>query len=115
MPGYQGTQQNLSWLAPRLASWGFVVVNVDTLTLSDAPTARPSDRAAGTQLLALGNATGNPVSGKVNGTLGVAGHSMGGGGTMVTLRDDSRFKAGVPMAPHTRTGTSPASPSRRSS
>ncbi|MBB4779585.1 hypothetical protein [Streptomyces rapamycinicus] len=23
MPGYQGTQQNLRWLAPRLASWGF--------------------------------------------------------------------------------------------
>ncbi|WP_460351086.1 poly(ethylene terephthalate) hydrolase family protein [Actinoallomurus acanthiterrae] len=105
MPGYQGTQQNLQWLAPRLASWGFVVINVGTLTLSDDPDSRARQiAAAGTQLLALGNATGNPISGKVNGTLGVAGHSMGGGGTMVTLRDDARFKAGVPMAPYYQNG-----------
>ncbi|MEU7856266.1 discoidin domain-containing protein [Nonomuraea sp. NPDC049141] len=101
MPGYQGTQQNLSWLGPRLASWGFVVVNVDTNTLTDTPDQRGTEiRAAGTQLLNLSNATGNPISGKVNGTLGVSGHSMGGGGTMVALRDDSRFAAGAPLAPY---------------
>ncbi|GIF26728.1 dienelactone hydrolase [Actinoplanes tereljensis] len=101
MPGYQGTQSNLSWLAPRLASWGFVVVNTDTTTLNDDPDSRAKQvQAAGTQLLSLSNASGNPVSGKVNGTLGVAGHSMGGGATLVTLRDDSRFKAGAPLAPY---------------
>ena len=101
MPGYQGTQQNLQWLAPRLASWGFVVINVGTNTLSDDPASRGRQiTAAGTQLLALGNATGNPISGKVNGTLGAAGHSMGGGGVMAALRDDSRFRAGVPTAPY---------------
>ncbi len=100
MPGYQGTQQNLQWLAPRLASWGFVVINVGTNTLTDDPESRGRQiSAAGTQLLALGNTTGNPVSGKLNGTLGAAGHSMGGGGVMAALRDDSRFKAGVPTAP----------------
>ncbi|MEV2211719.1 discoidin domain-containing protein [Streptomyces sp. NPDC050997] len=101
MPGYYGTQQNLQWLAPRLASWGFVVINVGTNTLIDDPESRGRQiTAAGTQLLALGNATGNPVSGKVNGTLGAAGHSMGGGGVMAALRDDSRFRAGVPTAPY---------------
>ncbi|WP_344395841.1 discoidin domain-containing protein [Streptomyces vastus] len=101
MPGYQGTQQNLQWLAPRLASWGFVVINVGTNTLTDDPESRGRQiTAAGTQLLALGNATGNPISGKVNGTLGAAGHSMGGGGVMAALRDDSRFRAGVPTAPY---------------
>ncbi|GAA2399347.1 hypothetical protein GCM10010191_02850 [Actinomadura vinacea] len=101
MPGYQGTQQNLQWLAPRLASWGFVVINVGTRTPTDDPESRGDQiTAAGTQLLALSNATGNPISGKANGTLGAAGHSMGGGGTMVALRDDARFKAGVPTAPY---------------
>ncbi|MEU1799518.1 discoidin domain-containing protein [Streptomyces sp. NPDC019937] len=101
MPGYQGTQQNLQWLAPRLASWGFVVINVGTNTLTDDPESRGRQiSAAGTQLLALGNATGNPVSGKLNGTLGAVGHSMGGGGVMAALRDDPRFKAGVPTAPY---------------
>ncbi|MFI6740642.1 discoidin domain-containing protein [Nonomuraea sp. NPDC050451] len=106
MPGYQGTQQNLGWLGPRLASWGFVVLNVDTNTLSDSPDQRGTQiRAAGTQLLNLGNATGNPISGKVNGVLGAAGHSMGGGGTMVALRDDTRFRAGVPLAPYHPSGS----------
>ncbi|MFF0156137.1 discoidin domain-containing protein [Streptomyces sp. NPDC005263] len=101
MPGYQGTQQNLQWLAPRLASWGFVVINVGTNTLTDDPESRGRQiSAAGTQLLALGNASGNPISGKVNGTLGAAGHSMGGGGVMAALRDDPRFRAGVPTAPY---------------
>ncbi|MEU0068878.1 discoidin domain-containing protein [Streptomyces sp. NPDC006332] len=101
MPGYQGTQQNLQWLAPRLASWGFVVINVGTNTLTDDPESRGRQiTAAGTQLLALGNASGNPISGKLNGTLGAAGHSMGGGGVMAALRDDPRFRAGVPTAPY---------------
>jgi hypothetical protein len=101
MPGYQGTQQNLQWLAPRLASWGFVVVNVGTNTLIDDPASRGRQiTAAGSQLLALGDAPGNPVSGKVNGTLGAVGHSMGGGGVMAALRDDARFRAGVPTAPY---------------
>lgn len=101
MPGYQGTQQNLQWLAPRLASWGFVVINVGTNTLTDDPESRGRQiTAAGTQLLALGNAAGNPLSGKLNGTLGAVGHSMGGGGVMAALRDDPRFRAGVPTAPY---------------
>ncbi len=101
MPGYQGTQENLRWLAPRLASWGFVVINVGTNTLTDDPAARGRQiTAAGTQLLALGNAPGNQLSGKLNGTLGAVGHSMGGGGVMAALRDDPRFRAGVPTAPY---------------
>lgn len=101
MPGYQGTQQNLEWLAPRLASWGFVVINVGTNTLTDDPGSRGRQiSAAGTQLLGLGNAPGNPLSGKLNGTLGAVGHSMGGGGVMAALRDDPRFRAGVPTAPY---------------
>ncbi|MER8161584.1 triacylglycerol lipase [Streptomyces sp. NPDC094472] len=101
MPGYQGTQQNLQWLAPRLASWGFVVINVGTSTLGDDPASRGRQiSAAGTQLISLSSTVGNPIYGKANGTLGAAGHSMGGGGVMAALRDDSRFRAGAPLAPY---------------
>lgn len=105
MPGWQGNQGNLAWLAPRLASWGFVVINVDTLTLNDDPNSRGTQiSAAGTQLINLSAASSNPISGKVNGTLGVAGHSMGGGGAMVALRDDNRFAAAAPLAPYHPSG-----------
>lgn len=106
MPGYQGTQQNLQWMGPRLASWGFTVINVGTFTLSDDPNSRGTQiRNAGTHLLSLSAAAGNPISNKVKGVtsvggLGVSGHSMGGGGTMVALRDDPRFTAGASLAPY---------------
>ena len=111
MPGYQGTQQNLQWLAPRLASWGFTVINVGTFTPSDDPDSRGTQiRNAGTQLLGLSATAGNPLSNKVRGVtsasgLGVSGHSMGGGGTMVALRDDPRFTAGAPLAPYHPSGS----------
>jgi dienelactone hydrolase len=106
MPGYQGTQQNLSWLGPRLASNGFVVINVDTNTLSDSPDQRGAQiLAALNQLVSLSNATGNPISGKVDSArLGAMGHSMGGGGTLVAARN-SMIKAAIPMAPYHNTTT----------
>jgi len=101
MPGGGGTQQNLQWLAPRLASWGFVVINVGSRTLGDSPESRGDQiTAAATQLRTLGNSTGNPLSGRLNGVFGASGHSLGGGGTMVALRDDPRFRAGVALAPY---------------
>jgi hypothetical protein len=101
MPGLNGDQTSLSWIPPRLASWGFVVINLDTNSRGDSPDSRGAQiRAAGTQLLNLGNTSGNPLSGKLNGVLGATGHSMGGGGTMVALRDDTRFRAGAPLAPY---------------
>ncbi|CAM5667174.1 hypothetical protein SAFG77S_11949 [Streptomyces afghaniensis] len=77
MPGYQGAQENLRWLAPRLASWGFVIDVAGQHAHRRSRIARPQIRAAGTQLLALGKAPRNPLSGKLNGTLGAAGHSIG--------------------------------------
>jgi hypothetical protein len=101
MPGWQGTQNNLSWLGPRLASNGFVVINVDTNTLNDSPNQRGTQiLAALNQLVSLSNATGNPISGKVDSAkLGAMGHSMGGGGTLVAARNPM-IKAAIPMAPY---------------
>jgi hypothetical protein len=100
VPGFNGPQSNLSWLGPRLASNGFVVLTIDTNTLSDVPDQRGAEAlAALNQLVTLSNAPGNPITGKVDGTrLGVMGHSMGGGGTLVAARNPL-VKAAIPMAP----------------
>ncbi len=101
MPGGGGTQQNLQWMAPRVASWGFVVINLGSFGPYDSPESRGDQiSAAATQLTALSGSAGNPLSGKVNGVFGVSGHSLGGGGTMVALRDDARFRSGVSLAPY---------------
>ncbi len=105
MPGYRGDQTSLSWIPPRLAAWGFVVINLGTISPTDNPESRGRQiTAAGTQLLNLGSTSGNPLFGKLNGILGATGHSMGGGGTMAVLRDDSRFRAGAPLAPYHPSG-----------
>src|SRR4051812_11496410 len=99
-PGFTATWSSLSWIGPRLSSWGFVVVGIETNSLHDQPASR------GNQLLATLNwAVGSSptaVRSRVDGSRrGVAGHSMGGGGTLEALAADTSglVKAGVPLAP----------------
>jgi predicted dienelactone hydrolase len=99
-PGFTARWSSISWLGPRVASWGFVLVGIETNSTSDQPTSR------GTQLLAALNWAVNTaptaVRDRVDGTRrGVAGHSMGGGGTLSALSQDTsgNVKAGVPLAP----------------
>jgi dienelactone hydrolase len=100
VPGFVSFWSQISWLGPRLASWGFVVVGADTNTIFDFPDAR------GDELLAALNWAVNTapaaVRDKVDSTRrGVAGWSMGGGGTLEALAKDTTgtVKAGVPLAP----------------
>lgn len=99
-PGFTARWSSISWIGPRLASWGFVVVGIETNSIYDQPASR------GSQLLAALNWAVNSaptqVRGKVDGSRrGVAGHSMGGGGTLEALAADTTglVKAGVPIAP----------------
>ncbi|WP_433617508.1 alpha/beta hydrolase family protein [Dactylosporangium sp. CA-139114] len=99
-PGYTATWSSLAWIGPRLSSWGFVVVGIETNSIYDQPASR------GSQLLAALNwAVGSSptaVRSHVDGSRrGVAGHSMGGGGTLEALAADTTglVKAGVPLAP----------------
>lgn len=98
VPGYTAYWSSLAWLGPRVASWGFVVVGIETLTTLDQPAQRGQELLA-----ALRWATGSApaaVRAKVDPSRrAVAGHSMGGGGTLEALRSDSTLKAGVPLAP----------------
>ncbi len=99
-PGFTATWSSLSWIGPRLSSWGFVVVGIETNSLYDQPGSR------GNQLLAAlnwaVNSSSTAVRSRVDGSRrGVAGHSMGGGGTLEALAADTSglVKAGVPLAP----------------
>lgn len=95
-PGFTATQSSIAWIGPRLASFGFVVITIDTLSTLDQPASR------GTQLLAALDylTQRSSVRGRIDAArLGVAGHSMGGGGTLEAAADRPSLRAGVPLAP----------------
>ncbi|MFG2799827.1 bis(hydroxyethyl) terephthalate hydrolase [Streptomyces pseudovenezuelae] len=93
-PGFTAYQSSIAWLGPRLASQGFVVFTIDTLTTSDQPDSR------GTQLLAaLDYLVGrSSVRSRIDaGRLGVMGHSMGGGGTLEAAKSRPSLQAAIPL------------------
>lgn len=98
-PGYTATWSSISWIGPRLASWGFVVVGINT---ENRYSLSPNSR--GTQLISALNwaVSSSPaaVRARADGSRrGVAGHSMGGGGALAALSQSSNIQAGVPFAP----------------
>ncbi|TDV56489.1 dienelactone hydrolase family protein [Actinophytocola oryzae] len=95
-PGFTASQSSVSWLGPRVASQGFVVITIDTLSTLDQPDSR------GTQLLAALDYVTNSssVRTRVDATrLGVMGHSMGGGGSLSASRTRPTLQAAIPMTP----------------
>nr|BFE79839.1 hypothetical protein GCM10020093_024400 [Planobispora longispora] len=102
----------MAWLAERLASHGFVVFNIDTITRSDQPDSR------GRQILAAADYLTEDSSATVRSRLdssriGVMGHSMGGGGTLAAANSRPSLQAAVPLTPGTSTRPGEASRSRR--
>ena len=97
VPGYTARfADEEAWMGPWLASFGFVVIGVETNSLTDFDTAR------GTQLLAALDylTQRSPVRDRVDpARLGVIGHSMGGGGAISAAQRRPSLKAAVPLAP----------------
>ncbi len=100
-PGYTGTQSTMSWYGPRLASNGFVVITIDTNSIYDQPPSRATQlMAALEQLKTFSNTSSHPLYRKVDpNRLGVMGHSMGGGGTLIAADNNPSLKAAIPLAP----------------
>jgi len=100
-PGFTAYQSSISWMGTRLASHGFVVITIDTNTTSDQPDSRGGQlTAALNKVVSLSRTSSNVLYNKVDATrLAVAGHSMGGGGTLAAARDNPSYKAAVPLAP----------------
>ena len=95
-PGFLEVQAAISWLGPRLASHGFVVVTIDTLSPFDQPDARADQLLATLDWLT----TTSPVKDRVDANrLGVLGHSMGGGASLSAARKRPSLLATVPLAP----------------
>jgi predicted dienelactone hydrolase len=95
-PGYTAYWSSISWLGPRLASHGFVVIGIETNSTLDQPSSR------GTQLLAALDylTQRSSVRTRIDASrLAVAGHSMGGGGSLEAARDRPSLQAAVPLAP----------------
>ncbi|WP_461024784.1 alpha/beta hydrolase family protein, partial [Thalassiella azotivora] len=95
-PGFTAGQSSIAWLGERLASHGFVVITIDTNSRYDQPGSRARQLQA-----ALDHLTGSSgVRGRVDASrLAVAGHSMGGGGSLEASNDNAALKASVPLTP----------------
>ncbi|EFC83391.1 alpha/beta fold hydrolase [Parafrankia sp. EUN1f] len=95
-PGYTASWSSISWLGPRLASQGFVVIGIETNTVLDYPPSR------GDQLLAALDwaVEDSPAASRIDpNRLAVGGHSMGGGGSLEAASDRPSLKAALPLAP----------------
>ncbi|MEU5157074.1 ricin-type beta-trefoil lectin domain protein [Glycomyces sp. NPDC021274] len=97
VPGYTASwAAEGAWMGHWLASFGFVVIGIDTNSPNDW------DDARGTQLLAALDylTQQSPVKDRVDPTrLGVMGHSMGGGGAVNAAMRRPSLQAAVPFAP----------------
>jgi dienelactone hydrolase len=95
VPGFLSSRSSTAWLGPRIASQGFVVINIDTNSGFDFPASR------GTQLLAALDYLRNSssVASRVDDNrLAVMGWSMGGGGTLEASSDRPTLQAAIPLA-----------------
>ncbi|MET9777295.1 dienelactone hydrolase family protein [Streptomyces sp. NPDC006367] len=95
-PGFTAYESSIAWLGPRLASQGFVVFTIDTLTTMDQPDSR------GRQLLAALDylTERSSVRGRIDSSrLGVMGHSMGGGGALEAAKSRPSLQAAIPLTP----------------
>ena len=95
-PGFTASQSSISWLGPRLASQGFVVFTIDTNSRFDQPASRGRQLQAALDHLVERSS----VRTRVDATrLAVAGHSMGGGGSLAAADDNSDLQAAIPLQP----------------
>ncbi len=101
VPGYTARQSSINWWGPRLASWGFVVITIDTNSTLDQPSARSRQQlAALDQVATLSRTSSSPIYNMVDTSrMGVMGWSMGGGGSLISTQTRPSIKASIPFAP----------------
>ncbi|MCR5885567.1 dienelactone hydrolase family protein [Rhizobacter sp. J219] len=107
VPGYTAYQSDINWWGPRLASWGFVVITIDTNSTLDQPSSRSRQQlAALDQVAALSRTSSSPIYNKVDTSrMGVMGWSMGGGGSLISTENRPSLKASIPFAPWNSTSS----------
>lgn len=100
VPGYLSYESSIEWWGERLASWGFVVITIDTNTTSDQPDSRADQLSAALDyVISQSNSSRSAIYGMVDPSrLGAIGWSMGGGGSL-KLSTERNLKAIIPQAP----------------
>ena len=95
-PGFTASQSSIAWIGRRIATHGFVVITMNTNSSFDQPASRATQLIAALRYVT--NTSSSTVRGRVDANrLGVAGHSMGGGGTLLAARDNPTLKAAIPL------------------
>lgn len=94
-PGFTELQIAISWLGPRLASQGFVVITIDTLGVFDFPDARADQLLAALDFLTTTSSVRSRID---RNRLGVMGHSMGGGASLSAANKRPALQAAIPLA-----------------
>ncbi|WP_372514425.1 bis(hydroxyethyl) terephthalate hydrolase [Streptomyces fragilis] len=95
-PGFTAYESSISWLGERLASQGFVVFTIDTITTADQPAQRGDEMLAAADYLTQRSSARSRVDAT---RVALMGHSMGGGGTLEAAKDRPSVKAIIPMTP----------------
>ncbi|MFF3215658.1 alpha/beta hydrolase family protein [Streptomyces sp. NPDC002886] len=93
-PGFTAYQSSIAWLGPRLASQGFVVLTIDTLTTLDQPDSRGRQLLSALDYLTERSTVRTRID---SGRLGVMGHSMGGGGTLEAAKSRPSLQAAIAL------------------
>src|SRR5215467_3300076 len=82
VPGFTAAASNYTWIGNRIASFGFVTFVINTNSRFDMPPARSTQQRAALSFL---TSSSSPVASRIDKTrLAASGHSMGGGGTLMT-------------------------------
>ncbi|MGI5117907.1 alpha/beta hydrolase family protein [Marinactinospora thermotolerans] len=95
-PGYTASQSSMAWMGHRIASQGFVVFTIDTITRYDQPDSRGRQIEAALDYLVEDSDVADRVDGN---RLAVMGHSMGGGGTLAAAENRPELRAAIPLTP----------------
>jgi len=95
-PGFTAYASTYAGLAERVASHGFVVFAIDTNTTGDLPPSRGDQMLRALDYLVQNSSVRSRVDAS---RLAVAGHSMGGGGTLEAANDRPSLQAAVPLQP----------------
>jgi len=93
-PGFTASRSSMAWLGPRIASQGFVVINIDTNGRFDQPASRGTQLLAALDYLRNSSAVASRVD---DNRLAVIGHSMGGGGTLEAAEARTSLQAAIPL------------------
>ncbi|KAA9380375.1 ricin-type beta-trefoil lectin domain protein [Microbispora cellulosiformans] len=101
-PGFNTAWSYYAWQGPRLASFGFVVIGIETNTLNDYADARAAQLLAALDYLVNSSSVRDRVD---RNRLAVGGHSMGGGGAILAAGQRPSLLTAVGQAPYVPDGS----------